>query len=73
MKRQHQAENNEMKKHLGMSERLANIIAVAVCQFIDRNTNGMCTANIECTTLCKCLQQGRFDEIEKWLNNKKWK
>ena len=69
----HWADNNPINVQHVMSDKLANLVSVAITQFVDRNTDGMCTANIECTTLCKYLQRGLFEEIEKWLYNKQWK
>lgn len=52
-----------------MSERLSQFLTRLIAVFLDGRPNVRCVSSYEYEMVEKRLQDGRFDEVEKWLDS----
>ena len=54
---------------VAMSERLSRFLTGLLAVFLDDKHNVRCVSSYEYEMVEKRLQDGRFDEVEKWLDS----
>lgn len=52
-----------------MSKRLSRFLTSRIAEFLDSKNNVRCVSSYEYEMVEKRLQDGRFDEVEKWLDS----
>ena len=57
------------QKFVAMSERLSQLLTGLLAVFLDGKPNVRCVSSYEYEMVEKRLQEGRFDEVEKWLDS----
>lgn len=57
------------KKLVAMSKRLSRFLTGLLAVFLDGKPNVRCVSSYEYEMVEKRLQEGRFDEVEKWLDS----
>lgn len=57
------------QEFVAMSERLSQLLTGLLAVFLDGKPNVRCVSSYEYEMVEKRLQEGRFDEVEKWLDS----